>query len=160
MSALDHYDYHPLQVAKNNGYGEFYMCTDHVTDGTMGQHYVNLDLVLDTGAPDGPGLTASDTATIDSLEFAPRPTATVAPAPCATIETFEPVSKVGADTAFVDATATSTCPPITLSAINQPWTNCPGFCIPVPITEEERWARHRPVPKGFKAQQKADGVAE
>jgi hypothetical protein len=117
-------------------------------------------LVLDTGAPDGPGLTASDTATLDSFEFEPRPTATVAPAPCATIETFEPVSKVGADTAFVDATATSTCPPITLSAINQPWTNCPGFCIPVPITEEERWARHRPGPKGFKAQQKADGVAE
>ena len=41
--------FHTLQVAKDNGYGEFYMCTDHVTDGTMGQHYVNLDLVLDTG---------------------------------------------------------------------------------------------------------------
>ena len=50
--------FHTLQVAKDNGYGEFYMCTDHVTDGTMGQHYVNLDLVLDTG---------SDEAVIDPL---------------------------------------------------------------------------------------------
>ena len=39
--------FHSLAVAQDAGYGEFYMCTDHVTDGTMGQHYVNLDLVLD-----------------------------------------------------------------------------------------------------------------
>jgi hypothetical protein len=117
--------------------------------------------VLDTGAPGGPGLTASsDTATLDSFEFAPRPTATVAPAPCAVIDTFEPVSKVGADSSFSAAAATSSCPPITLSAINQPWVNCPGFCIPVPITEEERWARHRPGPRGFKAAQKGGAVAE
>ena len=119
-------------------------------------------LVLDTGAPTGPGLTASsDAATLDSSEFEPRPTATVAPAPCAVTETFEPVSKIGADSSFSSATATtSTCPPITLSAVNQPWSNCPGFCIPVPITEEERWARHRPGPRGFKAAQKQIGVAE
>jgi hypothetical protein len=42
--------FHTLSVAENAGYGEFYLCTDHVTDGTMGQHYVNLDLVLDTGS--------------------------------------------------------------------------------------------------------------
>ena len=40
--------FHTLAVANDAGYGEFYVCTDHVTDGTMGQHYVNLDLVLDT----------------------------------------------------------------------------------------------------------------
>jgi hypothetical protein len=39
--------FHSLAAAQDAGYGEFYMCTDHVTDGTMGQHYVNLDLVLD-----------------------------------------------------------------------------------------------------------------
>ena len=40
--------YHDLDAATAAGYGPFYVCTDHVTDGTMGQHYVNLDLVLDT----------------------------------------------------------------------------------------------------------------
>jgi hypothetical protein len=45
--------FHTLSVAENAGYASFYMCTDHVTDGTMGQHYVNLGLVLDsaTGVP-------------------------------------------------------------------------------------------------------------
>ncbi len=121
-------------------------------------------LVLDTGAPDGPGLTASsDTATIGSGDLEPRPTATVAPAPCAVIDTFEPVSKLGSDTSFSDATASSSCPPVTLSGVNQPWSNClnGGFCIPVPITEEERWAKHRPGPKGFKAAiAKGGAVAE
>jgi hypothetical protein len=42
--------FHSLAAAQHAGYGEFYMCTDHVTEGTMGQHYVNLDLVLDTGS--------------------------------------------------------------------------------------------------------------
>ena len=37
--------YHDLDAATAAGYGPFYVCTDHVTDGTMGQHYVNLDLV-------------------------------------------------------------------------------------------------------------------
>ncbi|HSK29779.1 MAG TPA: hypothetical protein VLA17_07420, partial [Candidatus Limnocylindria bacterium] len=46
-------------------------------------------LVLDTGASSGPGLTASsDTATLDSFETEPRPTATVAPAPCTVSDTF------------------------------------------------------------------------
>ncbi len=39
--------FHSLDAAKAAGYGEFYICTDHVTDGTMGQHYVKGDLVAD-----------------------------------------------------------------------------------------------------------------
>lgn len=105
-------------------------------------------LVLDTGAPGGPGLTASS-ATIahDDVAFEPAPSATIAPAPCAQqIDVFEGTTKTGGS--FNTATAASTCAPVTLSSVNSPWTNCPGFCIPVPITEEERWARHRPGPRG------------
>jgi hypothetical protein len=40
-------EFHDLAAAEDAGYGPFYVCTDHVTDGTMGQHYVNLALVLD-----------------------------------------------------------------------------------------------------------------
>ncbi len=112
-------------------------------------------LVLDTGAPSGSGLTAaSDSATIGigSIEPSPRPAPTVAPAPCAVVDDFEPVSKVGADSAFATATTTSSCPPVTLTAIGQPWP------IIVPITEEERWARHRPGPKGFIKQQQGGGA--
>ncbi|HET9900279.1 MAG TPA: hypothetical protein VFR46_04320, partial [Actinomycetes bacterium] len=39
--------FHDLDVAKAAGYGAFYMCTDHVTDGTMGQHYVRGAIVGD-----------------------------------------------------------------------------------------------------------------
>ena len=39
--------YHDLAVAEAAGYGPFYICTDHVTDGTMGQHYVKGALVGD-----------------------------------------------------------------------------------------------------------------
>ena len=104
-------------------------------------------LVLDTGGPGGPGLTASS-ATIanDDVAFEPAPSATVAPAPCAKIDVIEGTTRIGGS--FDSATATSTCAPVTLSSVNSPWTNCPGFCIPVPITEEERWARHRPGPRG------------
>jgi len=102
--------------------------------------------VWDTGDPSGPGLTASDTVAIGS-EFEPVPTATAAP--CARIDVFEGTTKIASDSS---ATATSSCPPVTLSSVNSPWVSCPpnGFCIPVPITEEERWARHRPHPKGTK----------
>jgi hypothetical protein len=115
-------------------------------------------IVLDTGAPTGPGLTAADSATtigIGTIEPSPRPAPepTVAPAPCAVIDDSEPVTKIGADSAFATAATTSSCPPITLSAIGQPWP------IIVPITEEERWARHRPGPRGFIKQQQG-GVAE
>lgn len=108
-------------------------------------------LVLDTGAPSGPGLTAaSGTAVVDDIAIEPDadPAPTVAPAPClaTTSRDLDGTSKVGGS--FSSATAASSCAPVTLSSVNSPWTNCPGFCIPVPITEEERWARHRPGPRG------------
>ena len=106
-------------------------------------------LVLDTGAPTGPGLTASSAAVRgDSVVIEPAPAPTAAPAPCvATIDNFEGTAKVASS--FNTAAASSSCAPITLSSVNSPWTNCAtGFCIPVPITEEERWARHRPGPRG------------
>ena len=104
-------------------------------------------LVLDTGAPSGPGLTAGATAAGDETLIAQ----------CAVIDTSEGTISSGD---MSSAAATSTCPPVTLSSVNSPWSNCPAFCIPVPITEEERWARHRPGPKGFKASLRADAVAE
>lgn len=117
-------------------------------------------LVLDTGAPGGPGLTASasSAAQIGNVEFEPRPAPTIAPAPCPIVDVFEPgVISDGSATS-----AAASCAPVTLSSTNSPWVNCQtGFCIPVPITEEERWARHRPGPKGFKAQvAKGGAVAE
>ena len=60
--------FHDLTVANDAGYGEFYMCTDHVTDGTMGQHYVNLDLVLDTGS-----VPTVDALRPEALVYEPRP---------------------------------------------------------------------------------------
>ena len=104
-------------------------------------------IVLDTGAPAGPGLTAGATAAGEGVVFEPAPAPTVAP--CAVIDSFEGKVESGN---FDTAAASSSCPPVTLSSVNSPWVNCPpGFCIPVPITEEERWARHRPGPKGTKA---------
>lgn len=122
--------------------------------------------VLDTGAPGGPGLTAAATTSIDGTEFepAPVPAPTVAPAPCRTVitdieGTTKTTAKTGGDTMLAAAT-TSSCAPVTLSSVNSPWSSCGtgGLCIFVPITEEERWARHRPWPRGtIKAQ---GGVAE
>lgn len=120
-------------------------------------------LVIDTGAPSGPGLTASATiAPSDGVVFEPAPAPTAAPAPCAAIDTFEGTTKV-AGSFNSTAVATSTCPPVTLSSTNSPWVTCGtgGFCIPVPITEEERWARHRPGPRGtIAAGTKVGAVAE
>lgn len=39
--------YHDLAVAESDGYGVFYVCTDEPGEGAMGQHFVNLALVLD-----------------------------------------------------------------------------------------------------------------
>lgn len=105
-------------------------------------------LVLDTGAPTGPGATASESIEIGDviIEPNPAPEPTVAPAPCVRIDVIEGTTKVAGS--FDSATAASKCAPVTLSSVNSPWANCPGFCIPVPITEEERWARHRPWPRG------------
>lgn len=102
---------------------------------------------FDTGGSSGPGLTASEAFASEDFVAEPVPAPTAAPAPCrvATIDD----TKVSSDTASATAT-TSSCPPITLTSTNSPWGPCAtgGFCIPVPITEEERWARHRPGPKG------------
>jgi hypothetical protein len=40
--------FHDVEAAKAAGYGEFYVCTDENSGaGAMGQHYANIDLVLD-----------------------------------------------------------------------------------------------------------------
>ncbi len=39
--------FHDLAVAEDAGYGPFYVCTDHSSLGTMGQHYVKGSLVGD-----------------------------------------------------------------------------------------------------------------
>jgi hypothetical protein len=114
--------------------------------------------VLDTG---GSGLTASSTAASQSaIDFNdgggvivdnPQPL----PAPCkeTVVRNFE-----GVASATTSAAATSSCPPLTLTATS-PWFPCPptGFCKP-PLTEAERWARHNASPPGTKKQQA--GVAE
>jgi hypothetical protein len=119
-----------------------------------------LTKVYDTGgsgltAAQADSLAASDSAADQSdavvvIEPAPLP----APCPVATISD----SRLSASMATT-AAAASTCAPVTLSSVNSPWGPCaPGtFCITVPITEEERWAKHRPGPKGFIQQ---GGVAE
>jgi len=118
--------------------------------------------VLDTGAG-GSGLAAAAPSEETGMspqamssgfanEAAPQPIATVAPCQAVAANDFESQTTVS-------AAASSSCPPITLSSVNSPWGPCaPGtFCIPAPITEEERWARHRPGPKGTIKQV---GVAE
>lgn len=121
-----------------------------------------LTKVYDTGGS-GSGLTAqsanglaatestaadlSDSAVV--IDPAPLP----APCPVATVSD----SRLSANMAAT--TAASTCAPVTLSSVNSPWGPCAPntFCITVPITEEERWARHRPGPRGSIKQV---GVAE
>jgi hypothetical protein len=107
-------------------------------------------LVLDTGAPSGSGLTAAQ-ATSDSAEAESDSDAIVQPAPCLSTSIDDSNTRFGSSSAA--ATTTSSCPPVSLSSTNSPWATCGtgGFCIPVPITEEERWARHRPGPRGTKA---------
>jgi hypothetical protein len=108
---------------------------------------------LDTGA--GSGLTAA--ALTSSVELdegetgieEPIPMPTVAP--CAVAQddtaTFANVTVVGVS----DAAAASSCPPVTLTSTNTPWTTCNGkFCIPRPFPEDELWARHLASPPGTK----------
>ena len=111
--------------------------------------------VLDTGS--GSGLTASSTAASQTaVDFNdgggivvddPQPL----PAPCKTAvaRSFE-----GFANATTSAAATSSCPPLTLTATS-PWWPCPptGFCKP-PLTEAERWARHNASPPGTKPKSK------
>jgi len=113
--------------------------------------------VWDTG-DSGSGLTASSATTRKAAAAEPNATAI---ATCKAIATdsnsFE--ARSAASSTFA-ATTASSCPPVTLSSVNTPWGPCAPntFCITVPITEDERWARHRPGPKGFIQQQQ--GVAE
>jgi hypothetical protein len=108
-----------------------------------------LTKVLDTGGS-GSGLTASSATSSRAAAVAVEPNA-VAIAPCKAVavdnNSFE--ARSASSSTFATAVATS-CPPITLSSVNSPWGPCAPntFCITVPITEEERWARHRPRPKG------------
>ena len=105
-------------------------------------------LVLDTG---GSGLTASQAAVDfnDGGEIIGVDDPQPLPAPCkvAISRNFE-----GFASAADSAAATSSCPPLTLTATS-PWFPCPptGFCKP-PLTEAERWARHNASPPGTKKQ--------
>ena len=108
-----------------------------------------LTKVLDTG-DSGSGLTAAQsTSSRSGGPIRPDAAIAIAPAPCqATASDVNAIEASRATT--LAATSTSSCPPVTLSSVNTPWGPCAPntFCIPQPITEEERWARHRPGPKG------------
>lgn len=116
-------------------------------------------LVLDTGAPGGPGLTAGAIAAGDGMVFEPAPAPTAAPAPCVAINDFEGTSRIGGS--FNTAAAASSCAPVTLTSTNSPWQPCPpnGFCVPRPITEQELLASHNASPKGTKKALAAKQVA-
>jgi len=108
-----------------------------------------LTKVLDTGGDTGLTAAAQTARSERSAVVAvpaPLPLPTIAPAPCKVIAVDDVNAR--SDSA-VSAVAASSCAPVTLSSVNSPWGPCaPGsFCITVPITEEERWARHRPRPK-------------
>jgi hypothetical protein len=108
-----------------------------------------LTKVFDTGGPGGGPMAAQATQAdaeddaVVVIDPAPLP----APCPVATISDSRLNSISSAS--MTTAAAASSCAPVTLSSVNSPWGPCnPGtFCITVPITEEERWARHRPGPK-------------
>jgi hypothetical protein len=106
-----------------------------------------LTKVYDTGNGGGGPMAAQATQAdaeddaVVVIDPAPLP----APCPVATISD----SRLSANMAATSAAA-STCAPVTLSSVNSPWGPCAPntFCITVPITEEERWAKHRPGPRG------------
>lgn len=112
----------------------------------------NLTKVFDTG---GPGLAAAKAsaetiAEIGDKQFEPAPNPipapTVAPAPCSIVAADQINTEIGAG-----RSAAASCPPLTLTTVNSPWIPCRrGLCIPVPITEAERWARHNASPPGTK----------
>ena len=120
----------------------------------------NKTLVYDTGAGNGPSLEAASEAAAIGGDAVPAPT--VAPAPCA----VTPVNDTSASRSDMSAAAVAAtgCPPVTLTSTNSPWTTCANgrFCIPVPITEADRWAAHNASPPGTKKQAigKVGAVAE
>lgn len=109
-----------------------------------------VTLVLDTGDPNGPGLTArSQPGVMDAAVIEPAPAPTVAPCPIVVGE-FEPIGDAS-DSATTSAAAASSCAPVTLTSNNNPWTLCNGlFCIPRPLTEAELLAAHNASPPGTK----------
>lgn len=110
-----------------------------------------VTLTLDTGDPNGPGLTAApDYAVAGEFVAEPVPEPTIAPCPVV-IGEFEPNSGD-----FSSATASSSCAPVTLTSNNSPWTWCGSlFCIPRPLTEAELLAAHNASPPGTKKRQLA-----
>ena len=99
--------------------------------------------VLDTG---GSGLTASSSSQ-QVHGGGIQPEATAALAVCrATPNDFQSQSKAGGPGAVSTsaATATSSCPPVTLTSTNSPWP------ITRPITEQELLASHNASPPGTK----------
>ena len=111
-----------------------------------------VTLVLDTGDPNGPGLTPlSQPGAMNAavIEPAPEPAPTVAPCPVVVGE-FEPIGDAS-DSATTSATASS-CAPVTLTSNNNPWVPCGvnQICIPRPITEAELLASHNASPPGTK----------
>lgn len=119
-----------------------------------------LTKTFDTGSPTGMAATAA-AADFNDKQFEIEPSPIPAPVPCRIVVADQIDSEVGS--ANRSAAAASSCPPLTLTTVNTPWTPCGrGLCIPVPITEAERWARHNASPPGTKPIVKADigGVAQ
>lgn len=131
--------------------------------------------IWDTGSTTSPFMAASSASAtraaatredIGTIEPAPGPAPVPAPAPChiATIDVSNqqvavPASNLAAhsgdsfsaaETQQFQAVATRSCAPVRLTSTNSPWTHCPGFCIPRPITEAELWASHNASPPGTK----------
>ncbi len=122
--------------------------------------------VLDTGDPNGPGLTAfsgpgaMDAATV--IEPGPEPVPTVAPCPVV-VGDSEPIGDAS-DSATVSAATSSSCAPVTITSTNSPWVPCGvhQLCIPRPLTEAELLAAHNISPPGTKkriAVKAVNGVA-
>ena len=110
-----------------------------------------LTKVYDTG---GSGLAAAQSAdnlaATDSVADQSDAVVVIEPAPLPAPCPVATVSDSRLSVNMAAAAAASSCAPVTLSSVNSPWGPCaPGtFCITVPITEEERWAKHRPGPRG------------
>jgi len=109
-----------------------------------------LTKVLDTGGS-GSGLAAAASQPAGSAKLAVGDQTAVAIAQCKIIAVDATLARSDSavSAAPLSAAAASSCAPVTLSSVNSPWGPCAPntFCITVPITEEERWARHRPRPR-------------
>jgi hypothetical protein len=108
---------------------------------------------LDTGS--GSSLMASSLTLNESGDFetgeepVPVPAPTIAP--CPEVASDETAVQHATVATVSDASAGSSCPPVTLTSNNSPWAICNGkFCIPRPITEAELLASHNASPPGTK----------